>query len=189
MFVGRSDGTSQLYRRELGGPEEPEPISWTEGVTYAFFSPDGESLGFLTADRVNRVSLSGDQLQTLAATRGGIRATWEDNGWIYVHESEGSGLDRRVPADGGDVESFALLSGMMSDLLPDGRHVLATQPTQSIHGDHANIVTVNLDTGEVEPVPLTGFDPVRSINPNALSLSDFGVVAGRPGPPIRCRGY
>ena len=31
--------------------------------------------------------------------------------------------------------------------------------------------------------------PVRSINPNALSLSDFGVVAGRPGPPIRCRGY
>ena len=159
VFVGRHDGGSRLYRRRLDAFEDAEPIPGTEGATYAFFSPDGAAIGFLTANRLNRVSLNGDDLRTLAAARTAVRATWASNGWIYFHDNQGTGRLRRVRAEGdGSVEDLGAMTAAVTDVLPDGRHVLATRLADSIHGDYASIVVVNLDTAEETALSLSGYD-------------------------------
>jgi hypothetical protein len=159
VYVGRGDGGSRLYRRRLSGFEAPEPIPGTEGAIYTFFAPDGQSVGFLTDDRAKRVSLTGDNLQTLAATRTALRATWTENDWIYLVEDQGVNL-RRVRAKGGDVEDVLIGSGLrVTDVLPEGRFALATERTRSISGDYGAIALVDLMTKQPRTLPLSGFDP------------------------------
>ena len=159
VYVGRGEGRSRLYRRRLNRFETPEPIAGTDGAIHAFFAPDGQSVGFLTDDRVKRVSLAGDNLQTIAPTRTALRATWTESGWIYLVEDQGINL-RRVRSTGGDVEDVLIGSGWrFSDVLADGRFALATARQGSVSGDYSAIMLVNLATKQPQVLSLSGYDP------------------------------
>jgi serine/threonine protein kinase len=159
VYVGRGAGGSKLYRRRLNRFEDPQPIPGTDGAIHAFFGRDGRSVGFLTDDRVKRVSLEGDNLQTIAPTRTAIRAVWTENEWIYLIEDTGGNL-RRVRSTGGDVEDVLISSGWhVTDVLPDGRFALGDMRHASISGDHNTIGLIDLTTKRSQMLPLSGYDP------------------------------
>jgi hypothetical protein len=57
-FRGRSGDTRRIYLRDLSR-EIAEPVSGTEGGDDAFFSPDGEWLGFVAGDKAGAGLLAG----------------------------------------------------------------------------------------------------------------------------------
>lgn len=196
VYVGRDDNSSRLYRRRLNGFDDPEPISGTEGAIHAFFSPNGQSIGFLTDDRLKRLSIEGDDLRTIATTNSAFRSYWTEDEWIYFADGEGTVL-QRVPASGGEVEIVfnspveSSLWMKFSDVLPDGRYALATQKHVSMSGDYAIILLFDLRTGEYKPLGISGYDarwiPTdylvfgRSGNVMAIRFDqERGVILGDP---------
>ncbi len=159
VFVGLDERESKLYRHSLNGFENPVPIPGTEGVRYAFFSPDSEWVGFLAGDRLKRVALSGENLQTIGPIRTAQRAGWTQDDWIYVAENEGRRI-LRVPASGGEIEEVTLLpsDAFLSDVFPDGRFALASG-MRGTDRDYGRILLVDLTTAKAEVLLEPGYDP------------------------------
>ena len=100
----------------------------TQGALGPFFSPDGQWIGFWTADKLNKVSVEGGAVVPLAAEITEFAgASWGEDGNIVV-ASALKGL-LRVPAAGGPPEMMVALANGESALsspqiLPGGKAVL-----------------------------------------------------------------
>jgi serine/threonine-protein kinase len=148
----------QLYRRDMDS-FEVEPIPGTEGAIHPFFSPDGRWVGFLTNDKVKKVSLRGGAPRSLCDASAPMRASWVTDDTILFSQNEGFVL-MRVPAEGGDAREVTRLPYAKFDTaLPDGRAVLLTSTiTGSISGDYQDILLLSLDDLEVKPLLRHGYD-------------------------------
>ncbi|MFQ5792501.1 MAG: TolB family protein [Acidobacteriota bacterium] len=98
VFVAERGGTTQLYLRardEL----EARPIAATEGASGPFFSPDGQSVGFVAGNRLKSVSLLGGAPVTLgnvpSVTQG---ASWGPGNDIVITMSINGGVERVSPS-------------------------------------------------------------------------------------------
>ncbi len=159
VFVGLDDGQTKLYRQRLGGFDAPEPIPGTDGATHAFFSPNGDRVGFLTVDlRMKQVKLTGEELLTVATTGFAPFARWAEDGWIYFGDDEGAMLRRVRPKGGEDPEDVMRLDGRFSDVLPDGRFALGISG-QGIDKDYASILLIDLESKTSEVLPRSGYAP------------------------------
>ncbi len=119
VYVGRNDSGSQLYRRRLDGFAAAEAIPGTEGAINAFFSPDGQSIGFQTDSQLKRVPLEGDGVHTIANLRFPRHAYWTADDWVYLAENNCGSL-QGVRALGGDVETvIEQIPGVFNDVLQD----------------------------------------------------------------------
>ena len=98
VYVGEQDGQTRLYHRPLD-QAGAEPIPDTEGAGRPFFSPDGESVGFVVANQIRRVSLAGGASMAVADNAGNSVPAWSDDGSIWL--SEDGGRLYQVPASGG----------------------------------------------------------------------------------------
>ncbi len=177
VYVGQSDGVTRLYRRALDRFDAPEPVAGTEGAIHAFFSPDSRSLGFLTDDRVKRVSIEGDDLRTLCSAWSPVQGSWTRDDRIYFAELEGLSL-RRISANGGEVEKIQardLLGRLLyfGDVLPDGNAILATEKTAGVSGDYGTISVVDLQSGRSKVLVQSGYDP-RYVPPGWLLFARGG---------------
>jgi len=133
VFRGRGEkGPQGFFRQRLSGGEA-ELIPGTQGGFSAFFSPDGEWLGFTTISELKKVALSGGQPIRVAelppVSQG---ATWMSDGSIVVARSSNNGL-YRVSAAGGRLERFVPLDAARGEHalnwpqeLPGGRGILVT---------------------------------------------------------------
>jgi len=159
------------------------PLSGTEGAIHPFFSPDGESVGFMTNTQVKKVSVQTDAVSTLADANAPLEGWWTQSGLIYFSEREGTVLSR-VPADGSgrssgvtDVPLDQILGtgvgAKFSDVLPDGRAVLATKWVDSIGGDYAEIVLVDTETLEATTLLRSGYG-ARYVEPGYLMFARGG---------------
>jgi serine/threonine-protein kinase len=196
VYVGRSETGSLLYRQQTDEFEAPEAILGTDGAIHAFFSPDGESIGFLTNDRIKSVSLEGGDVQTIATTRAPLRGIWTEGDWLYVIDDEGYSI-KRVHASGGEVEAVVEWSEVsFSDILPNRTSALASSSIQSINSDHAALVLVDLETGNSRPLDINGYDarwiPTGHLlfgrNGNVYVVRfdlQRGVVEGEPQPVLQ----
>jgi eukaryotic-like serine/threonine-protein kinase len=109
-------------------------VDKTEGASFPFWSPDGQSIGFFTEDQIRRVAVSGGSVQTICDYPKGSRpgtpgdgATWGKDGTILFGAPERPLM--RVPAVGGIPSPVTTLdkderSHMWPQLLPAGRHFL-----------------------------------------------------------------
>jgi Tol biopolymer transport system component/tRNA A-37 threonylcarbamoyl transferase component Bud32 len=174
VYVGRDGSDSRLYRHDLTGFGPAQPIDGTEGALYAFFAPDGSAVGFVTRDRLKRVSLDGDDLRTLAEVNAATRASWLGDGTIVFADYEG-GRFMRVAADGGAEEEIhnPTVGAPMSDILPDGKQILATSRDRGLSADYADILLIDLESDEVEVLIEGGYD--------ARYLPSGHIVFGRAG--------
>jgi Tol biopolymer transport system component len=174
VYVGRDGSGSRLYRHDLTGFEPAQPIDGTEGALYASFAPDGSAVCFVTRDRLKQVSLEGKELRTLAEVNAATRASWLADGTIIFADYEGSRL-ARIPADGGAEEEIQnpAVGAPMSDVLPDGKRILATSRDRWLSSDYADILLIDLETQEVEVLIERGYD--------ARYLPSGHVVFGRAG--------
>ena len=85
-----------MYLRRLD-QLAPRPIPGTIGVWEAFFSPDGQWLGFLVADRLKKVAITGGQPILIADAPNLNAGVWADDGTIYLGGRAGL---MRATADG-----------------------------------------------------------------------------------------
>lgn len=179
VYAGLGQSGSLLYRRRLDQLAPPEPIAGTEGAIHAFFSPDGRSVGFLTDDRLKRVTLEGNNVQTIATMRNPVRGFWIEDEWIYVADEQGFDLVR-VRATGGELETVIdRSSARISDVLLGGRKALAAQIGDSVSEDYADIVLVDLKSGELHPLGLSGFDARMAPSGHLLFARNGNVLAAR----------
>jgi eukaryotic-like serine/threonine-protein kinase len=208
------DGRRVVYATNQGfyvrtmGELDAKPLPGTEtvgGQRYnPVFSPDGESIAYLTGAEVRRISISGGApvvIATITEGRGtsASGASWgADNTILY---SVDSGI-WRVPADGGTTER--VISAKEGEsmgsprLLPDGDSVLfsVTTATGPTRWDQAQIVVQSLRTGERKVVWHGGGDAryvptghlVYAVGNDLFAVAfdlDELTVTGRPVPVVQ----
>jgi hypothetical protein len=137
----------KLFTRRLDQPKATE-LPGTHGASNAFFSPDGQWVGFYSNGRVNKISVEGGAVVPVG---GGITffsgASWGEDGALFV-SSYGKGL-LRIPAGGGPPETIAGLSsgeGALAppQILPGGKAILCA----------AIAVPPDIDTQTIEVLTL-----------------------------------
>ena len=175
VFVGRAAEGTQLYLREMDGLEIT-PIAGTEGAQHPFFSPDSNWVGFLTEDRVKKISLRGGGPITLCAAPTLLRATWTHDDMIYFGSDQGRVLNS-VPASGGvpttifDMTSF---EGTLGEILPDGQSALVMiQAPNSVNDDFSSIYALSLETLE-KKLLIEGVTTPAMFPPVICSLPELG---------------
>jgi serine/threonine-protein kinase len=151
VYVANRGGTRQLYLRQMNRLDAT-PISGTEGASSPFFSPDGQSVGFVVGYDLKKVSISGGAPQTLAnvppVTRG---ANWGPDDTIIFAPSAISGLSR-ISAVGNTLPPVAF-SKASSDPL-QGQVLTTPDPTKGEYGHRwpqllpgGKAVLFSIDTG------------------------------------------
>lgn len=174
--MGRAEEGTRLYRRSLDDYAPPVPIAGTESATFAFFSPDGKTLGFLADRKLKRVAIDGDDLRILADVPNGQRAGWTEDGWIYWGEDEGLTL-RRVRESGGVTETIARLGDTMGDVLPDGRSVLFSRKQGRLGSDYGSIMLFDVESREARTLLDSGYD-ARYVAPGHLVFGRRQLACG-----------
>jgi serine/threonine-protein kinase len=175
-YVSASPSVAMVYLRDVGG-SSVGPVAGTEGAIHAFFSPDSSWLGFLTSDKVKKVSLAGGTPITLSDARNAIRATWTRNDAIYLADDEGARISR-VSAMGGGPPTVIVsrpIHDKVSQILPDGTAALVTSQARNISADYADVLLVSLATGESKVLIRSGYD-ARYIAPGYLLFGRGGSL-------------
>jgi Tol biopolymer transport system component len=130
-------GQPRLFTRRLDQPKATE-LPGTEGAIAAFFSPDGQWIGFATANRINKISVQGGAVVPLASVTIFGGATWGEDGNLVVSEPLGRGL-LSIPSAGGSATVLTGLTGgdaglSWPQILPGGKALLFTSVTDPTAG-------------------------------------------------------
>ena len=162
IYMGVGQAGRQLYLRSLDDFVDRPIPGTTNAVGMAFFSPDGESIGFFGEGKLKRISLAGGSPIVLCdAAVAGRSGDWFENTIVFsavsVAGSAGSGPDLyRISADGGEPEMLAAVNidegeagYRFPEFLPDGKHILFTVTLQG-GGDHS--ASLSLETREQKVV-------------------------------------
>ena len=177
----------QLYLRDLASFES-EPIPGTEGADHPFFSPDGEWIGFFSADNtLNKVPVSGGTAQEICVVAGSpAGASWGPDGFIvFATRAISSGLSR-VSADGGIPESITSPMGDGGSMehvwpyhLPGGNNVIFSMVTAS----GPRLAVVSLETREVTTIGRVGGRAQYVSTSGHLVYDDAGQLMAVPFDP------
>ena len=181
VFVGRAAEGTQLYLREMDGLEIT-PIAGTEGAIHPFFSPDSNWVGYLTRDRVKKISLRGGGPITLCAAPTLIRATWTDDDMIYFGSDQGRVLNSVSASGGGPTTIFDMTSfeGTLGEIQPDGQSALVMiQAPNSVNDDFSSIYALSLETLEKKLLIEGGYD-ARYVPSGHLLFARTGVLLAVP---------
>ncbi len=136
VYVAHADSASHLYRRRMDSHEVAQ-IPGTEGAYFPFFSPDGQWVGFFADDKLKKVSLQTEVVETLCAVVNTWGATWNSDDEIIF--SQGFEL-LRVLANGDTPETISTQYGVWPAGLPGGRNVLITGVD--------SVYAISIETGE-----------------------------------------
>lgn len=102
-FVATKDNVNRLYVRGLSWAVSKE-LPGTDGASYPFWSPDGQSLGFFAERKLKRIDLAGATPVTLADAEVGRGGSWSPSGVIVFAPGLFTGL-MQVPAAGGAAKA------------------------------------------------------------------------------------
>ena len=131
---------------------------------HAFFSPDGQWIGFFAGQKLKKIPLQGGGVVSLCDTAGLARgASWGEDGAIIAN-LDGYHLFR-VPATGGEPqvigkpEQHGERTWRWPQVLPGGENVLFTGAVaaSAAAADSANIEVLSLKSGRVKVVRRGGY--------------------------------
>ena len=177
-FVGVRSGSRQVYVRRLD-QFEAVPLKGTDGVTTFFFSPEGQSLGFLTgAGQLRTVSFADGLVTTV--TDGATflyGAAWTgDDHIVFVR----GGALWQIPRSGNMAEPLTTLGGTGHDtlhawpiVLPDGRTILFSVRS----GNQWRIDALTFTSGERRTVVDRGTQPMYSASGHLMFFRDGELLA------------
>jgi Tol biopolymer transport system component len=183
-----ADGRNVLWIRPLDSLEA-RPLPGTERAFSPFWSPDSNSVGFMTPDKLKRIDASGGPPQVLCDARVGRGGTWNRDGVIVFSPYPTEGLFR-VSEGGGAPAPLTKLdlsrrenSHRWPTFLPDGRHFLFV--VRSAQSENRAIYVGSLDSGETTRL-MSGtsnvlYAPSPSGSPGGFLLFEHdGWLVARP---------
>jgi serine/threonine-protein kinase len=192
--VNDSMGRRQIAIRDLGSAHV-RVVPGSDGAMSPAFSPDGDTLVYVSADlSLRRIPVAGGTSQPLAAGASPAQLRWERDGFVY-YSRNGGGL-WRVRAAGGTAEELTRPDPRRREwtqwwpqLLPDGKHLLLY--TYAFPPDSSRVELLTLATRERRTVLGNAFHP-RFVAPgrllflrdSSLMSVDFdpesGAIRGEP---------
>jgi eukaryotic-like serine/threonine-protein kinase len=127
-FTAREqDGRTRLWVRDLD-TLEARPLPGTEDATDAFWSRDSRVLGFESANKLERVDISGGAPQTICDVSLPYGESWSQDGIIVFGSGQGM---MKVSAGGGTPSPLTKVDASRGEIahgdpsfLPDGRRFL-----------------------------------------------------------------
>jgi Tol biopolymer transport system component len=180
VFDAAAGGKSMLWLRRLDS-FQPRMLSGTEGASFPFWSPDGQSLGFFADGKLKRIPATGGPVQSIAEaplTRGGA---WTRDGRILFAPSSTSPL-MLVDASGGPVSAATQLETARGEtghrwpfILPDGRHFLFL--ARNNESDKEAICAGSLDSKEKKILLVSNSRPFYVPDGYLLYARDHVLVA------------
>ena len=151
-IVGDPTGWSELHLRSLETGNDTTIA--TGRPASAFFSPDGQWVGFTTFTELKKVALTGGAPVLVSTSQVGFRAgaTWSPDDTIIYAPGRGTGLFR-ISAAGGEPEQLTTLgegehTHRWPHALPASRGVLFTSHTEATGFDDATIEVLDFETGQ-----------------------------------------
>src|SRR5262249_24059558 len=144
-----SNGMLQLATRTLDQPKATT-MSGTEGGEDAFFSPDGQWIGFFAGGKLKKLPMQGGVPVTLCGAPSPRGGSWGDDDNIILSPAIASGLMRVSSAGGAPkplTETVNTPIQRWPQVLPGGRAVLFTQNVNPFNWDDAEIAAVLLPSG------------------------------------------
>jgi serine/threonine-protein kinase len=155
-----SNGVIRLATRALD-QSKATAMSGTEGGQDAFFSPDGQWIGFFAGGKLKKVAVWGGVPVTLGDAPSPRGGSWGDDDHIVFSAAIGSGL-MRISSAGGTPKPLtepvsANTIPRWPQVLPGGRAVLFTQNVNPFNWDDAEIAAVSLAGGQTKIVQRGGY--------------------------------
>jgi len=187
VFPSRGpDGKQQLAMRILD-QAQPTLLPGTENGSDPFFSPGGDWVGFVSDNKLKKVSVLGGATVTLCDATYHYGASWGEDGNIVGALNLLSGLFR-VPANGGKAQPFTKLekgevTHRWPQVLPGGQAVLFTASPSAAGMENASIRAIWLKTGVTKTL-VTGAHFARYLPTNGsrghLVYMHLGVLYSAP---------
>ena len=175
VWVGSAKGTVLLFSRQLDS-FTVRPLLGTEGALHPFLSPDGQSVGFLTNDKVKTYSFATETTTTICDVNTAVVGTWTIDDELFFAAEEGRRLYRVSAGGGAPVMAADAREGFRyGRVTPDGKSALVTYRRAGIGADFAEIRLVNLATTETRTLTSDGYD-ARLIRAGILVFGRSGRV-------------
>ena len=179
VYVGQNEsGQRMLFLRSLDRLE-PVPVPGTLGAGQPFFSHDGQWVGFVVGNRMQKVALAGGPPLTIATVDSGfLGAAWGPEDLIVFGTNVGL---RRVPAAGGVPAVLTTTDTLeVFHALPD--FAPAELVVFHIRGRDAvdRLAAVRLTTGETTRLEQTGSNPHYIGTGHLLYANSDGTIMAAP---------
>jgi serine/threonine protein kinase/Tol biopolymer transport system component len=186
-YVARQGGTQQLYLRAMDSLDS-KPIPGTEGAVTPFFSPDSQWVGFFSAGKLKKVSVSGGAALMLGDAANPRGASWSSLGMIAFAPATVSAL-RQVPDAGGATQPLTRLEKgdafqRWPEFVPGGKAVLFTAGMSAANFATAQVAVQSLGTGERRNLVQGGMNP-RYASSGHLVYAQGGTLMALPFDPQR----
>jgi len=174
-------GTMMLALRQLD-ESLPIVVQGSENASDPFFSPDGQSIGFVTDDNViRRIPVSGGRAQQICVASGFVDgATWTADGRIIF---AAGGTLYEVPETGG--QPVALTTPVEPNahygptVLPGGRTVVFVEaPERPL--STGRLAALDLGTGDVRSLDIAGVSPRYVASGHLIYATEDGSVWAVP---------
>ena len=185
VFAGGPDAKLFVRRRnELTAT----PLAGTEGARAPFFSPDGKSVGWSTAEYLLKtISLQGGAPVTIAdSVVGQSGGNWGTDGNIYIATRVGTSIVRIAATPGAVPKSVTTLDTTAGEVfhrvpypLPNKKGVLFTVYYGPISGRGMAIAVQNFATGK-HKILTDGSSPHYSPSGHLVYVSANGTLMAAP---------
>jgi serine/threonine-protein kinase len=175
VYIG--DNGMQLFVRPIDRFESTPIFTSVGPLNDVFISRDGKSAGFLEANRLKTIALTGGPAETLVLGTAAPGATWAADGTIVFTSTDRTTGLQQVSAAGGAVTKLTQplasrgeLAHRWPSILPGGRAVLFTITAITGGLDAAQIAVLDLSTG-THKVLVRGGSSARYV-PNGRGLAN-----------------
>ena len=152
---------SRLYTRRLDQSKATE-LPGTQGAQQLFFSPDGQWIGFLVLNKLNKISVEGGAVVPLTDV-GGITpgGAWGEDGRILLGGALSHGMRLLTPSSGPAAKLTDLggeIAHASPQFLPGGKFALFSA-YQTLNADATTIEAINLSDGKRKVIARGGRYP------------------------------
>jgi serine/threonine-protein kinase len=161
-FLARGPTGTPLIATRTLDQDQPVLIQGTEGAAAPFFSPDGQWIGYFTANQMKKVPVVGGASIPLCNVPNARGAAWGEDGMIVFSPSPITGLSR-VSDAGGQPETLTNPSatGFRSHRWPQvlfgGEKVLFSASRIGAQLDGTSIGVLDVKTGAVKIILNGGY--------------------------------
>ncbi len=180
VYVVIVGATRQLFVRELGQIDVKE-LPGTKNASSAFFSPDGQWVGFFAGGQLNKLFLDGGKPIRLCAAANPMGGCWGADGMIYFSPEITGGL-WKVSADGGEPEQVTTpdrekgeFGHWLPEVLPGGGDLLFTIWNTAL--SDARVAVLSQETGKWRTLVIGGSNARYSPTGHLLYAQSGALVA------------